>query len=351
MITVVPLRALFIIFLSTAPVLEGQEQVVDEVNTQSAPNDAALADKPLFRDPVYDGAADPVVLWNNEAGKWFMYYTNRRANVEGGNGVSWVHATRIGIAVSENGGASWQYLDTCDIQYRVTDAYTFWAPEVIRHLGIYHMFLTYVPGIFADWSHPRWIVHLTSEDGITWKFESKLSLDSEKVLDACVIQMPGGTWRMWYNNEADGKSMYYADSPDLFTWTDRGKMMGFGRGEGAKVFFWKGKYWMIADEWEGLAVYYSDDLENWSRQHENILREPGTGPDDQVQGGHCDVVVQGDRAYIFYFTHPGRREEIPDTEIVEKRRSSIQVAELMYRDVQIECERNRPVYIRLAGAE
>ena len=23
-----------------------------------------LAPKPLFRDPVYDGAADPVVIWN-----------------------------------------------------------------------------------------------------------------------------------------------------------------------------------------------------------------------------------------------------------------------------------------------
>jgi len=305
------------------------------------------ADKPLYRDPVHDGAADPVVIWNQPSGKWFMYYTNRRADVTDEEGVSWVHGTRIGIAVSENGGASWHYLDTCDIRYRETPEYTFWAPEVVEYEGTYHMYLTYVPGVFSDWRHPRWIIHLTSNDGISWDFQSKLQLDSEKVLDACVIRLPGGDWRMWYNNEADGKSMYVADSPDLYKWADKGKMKGFGRGEGAKVFYWKEKYWMIADEWDGLAVYGSGDLESWERQPENILREPGTGKDDQVKGGHCDVVVQGERAFVFYFTHPGRREEVPDTAAFEKQRSSIQVAELIYKEGRITCDRDRPVHIRL----
>jgi len=39
------------------------------------------ANKPLFRDPLYDGAADPVVVWNRRERKWFMLYTNRRANL------------------------------------------------------------------------------------------------------------------------------------------------------------------------------------------------------------------------------------------------------------------------------
>jgi beta-xylosidase len=305
------------------------------------------AEKPLYRDPVHDGAADPVVIWNKPAGKWFMYYTNRRADIVDEEGVSWVHGTRIGIAVSQDGGASWQYLDTCDIGYRVTPEYTCWAPEVIENEGAYHMYLTYVPGIFKDWGHPRWIVHLTSVDGIGWTFESRLHLASEMVLDACVFQLPDGKWRLWYNNEKDGKSMYYADSPDLFQWTDIGKMEGFGRGEGAKVFQWKGFYWMVADEWDGLAVYRSGDLQHWEKQSGNLLREPGTGKDDRVKGGHCDVVVQGDRAYIFYFTHPGRREEVPDSAVYEQQRSSIQVAELLYRDGWITCDRDRPVYIHL----
>ena len=37
--------------------------------------------KPIFVDPVLDGAADPVVIRNRESGDWWMFYTNRRANV------------------------------------------------------------------------------------------------------------------------------------------------------------------------------------------------------------------------------------------------------------------------------
>ena len=59
-----------------------------------------IAAKPLFRDPVYDGAADPTIIWNQKEKKWFMFYTNRRANAKGLDGVSWVHGTRIGIAES-----------------------------------------------------------------------------------------------------------------------------------------------------------------------------------------------------------------------------------------------------------
>ncbi len=38
------------------------------------------APDPLFRDPVYDGAADPVVFWNHIEKEWWMFYTQRRAN-------------------------------------------------------------------------------------------------------------------------------------------------------------------------------------------------------------------------------------------------------------------------------
>src|SRR5689334_21830804 len=72
------------------------------------------ADKPLFRDPIYDGAADPVVVWNKAKKKWWMFYTNRRAASNDTAGVRWCHGTRIGIAESED-GAHWKYVDTADI--------------------------------------------------------------------------------------------------------------------------------------------------------------------------------------------------------------------------------------------
>lgn len=309
------------------------------------------ANKPLFRDPVHDGAADPVVVWNDTLGKHIMYYTNRRANVVDEEGVCWVHGTRIGMATSSDGGATWMYYDTCDIGYRPGPEPTYWAPEVIRHEGLYHMYLTYVPGIFSDWSHPRTIVHLTSANGIRWQYRSTLQLDNEKVLDACVYPLPGGGWRLWYNNEMDGKTMYHADSRDLYSWTDRGKVEGIGRGEGAKVFKWKGNYWMLTDEWRGLAVYRSEDLETWTRQEGNLLSEPGTGPDDGVIGQHCDVVVEGDRAFVFYFTHPGRVEPTEGTGPAELQRSSIQVAELEYVDGRLHCDRDKPVFIGLSSGK
>jgi hypothetical protein len=309
--------------------------------------EAKTADKPLFRDPVYDGAADSVVVWNKAEKKWFMYYTNRRANIETSEGVEWVHGTRIGIAESVDGGASWQYRDTCNINYRPDAEYTHWAPEVIELEGLYHMYLTYVPGVFTDWGRPRYIVHLTSKNGINWDFESIPELAYEKVIDACVFRLPDGNWRMLYNNEADKKSMYYADSPDLYQWTDKGKAGGSFRGEGPKVFKWRNTYWMVIDVWKGLAVYQSDDLENWNRQPENILEQPGTGLDDRVMGGHPDVMISGDRAFVFYFTHPGRRPEISDSLVYEKRRSSIQITELFLDDGKLICNRDEPVIINV----
>lgn len=307
---------------------------------------AQTVPKPLYRDPVYDGAADPVVIWNKAEKKWFMFYTNRRANAKGLDGVTWVHGTRIGIAESRN-GVDWKYRDTCDIQYRFP-YYTHWAPEVIENKGIYHMYLTYVPGVFADWRHPRDIIHLTSTNLINWKFESKLNLASERCIDACVFKMPTGSWRMYYNNELAGKSIYYADSEDLYHWKDSGKrVIGDKGGEGPKVFFWKDNYWMIVDNWKGLGVYASKDLTEWKRQPENILQLPGKGIDDQVMGGHADVVVNNGRAFIYYFTHPGRTPANKGIDNYETRHSSLQLAELEYKDGVIVCDRDKPLKIAL----
>jgi len=305
-----------------------------------------LADKPLFRDPVYDGAADPVIIWNKKEKKWFMFYTNRRANVEQAEGVTWVHGTRIGIAESAD-GASWKYRDTANINFRPTAEYTHWAPEVIEHAGLYHMYLTYVPGVFTEWGHPRDIIHLTSKDLLNWDYQSTLKLASDRVIDACVIQKPDGSWRMWYNNERDRKSIYYADSKDLYTWTDMGKALG-DRGEGPKVFRWKDKYWMLVDNWAGMTFHSSDDLLHWTKQPDRILEKPGKGPFDQAIGGHADVVVSEGRAFVFYFTHPWRAKENPaPSNSIDFRRSLIQAAELEYNNGAINCGRDKPVYIKL----
>ena len=317
------------------------------------------APQPLFRDPVFDGAADPVVVWNPHVGRWWMFYTNRRANVPGLSGVAWVHDTRIGIAESADGGTTWSYTGTAEIDLPPEvggppETSTHWAPEIVTAPdGTHHLFLTVVPGVFEDWQHPRRLVHLTSADLRRWTYRSTLALASDRVIDAGVHRLPDGTWRLWYNNERDRKSIYYADSPDLFTWTDRGKCTGVGErpGEGPFVFAWRGRYWMLVDLWRGLGVYRSDDLANWTAQPDNLLAQPGRGPDDGVNGGHPGVVVSGDRAFLFYFTHPGRAGTIKptDKDSLELRRSSIQIVELHERDGVLSCDRDAPTFVALVA--
>ncbi len=308
---------------------------------------AHIADKPLFRDPIYDGAADPIVVYNKQKKTWWMFYTNRRANMKNSKGVEWVHGTPIGIAESKDGGATWNYLQDANINYGKDKGYTYWAPDVIEEGGKYHMFLTVVAGVFDNWKHPREIVHLESKNLIDWKFINKCELSSDRVIDASLIKKDNGTWLMYYNNEADRKSICYAESKDLVHWKDHGKLINDKRGEGPKVFRWKGKYFMIVDNWDGQGIYTSEDLVNWKRQPMEILDTTGgIGTDDATNGNHADVVVRGDKAYIFYFTHPERIAGNKRDDYTT-RRSSVQVAELEYHNGVITCNRNKPVYINL----
>lgn len=300
-----------------------------------------VAPKPLFDDPIHHGAADPVIIYNKAKKKWWMFYTNRRASMEDST-VQWVHGTRIGIAESKD-GLIWRYLDTANINFRPDVGYTHWAPDVVEHNGTYHMYLTYVPGTFKDWNRPRVIVHLTSKDLRNWDYQSTLKLVNDKVIDAAVYKINDSLWRMWYNNEKDGKSIYYADSKDLFNWVNKGKAIA-ARGEGPKTFYWKGKYFMIVDAWKGMEIYSSDDLVNWKKQASRILEEPGKGKDDQAIGGHCDVVVNKGRAFVYYFTHPGRSKANPAAKgSFDDKRSVIQLAELKFVNGEITCDRDAPI--------
>ncbi len=316
------------------------------------------ASRPLFRDPVHDGAADPVVIWNHQTRTWWMFYTNRRANDASLPDIAWIHGTRLGIAESRDSGATWSYLRTAALELPADlgaePGVTHWAPEIVfdHATATYHMYLSVVPDVFTDWQHPRALVHLTSPDLENWTYRSTLSLTSDRVIDACVHRLSSGLWRMWYNDERAGKSINLAESPDLFHWTDRGLVTLPDRrpGEGPKVFRFADAYWMIIDEWAGLSVYRSADTGTWTRQPgENLLARAGSGPDDGSIGNHADVVVNSGRAWLFYFTHPERpvgREPAPGA---NRRRSTIHVTELTVTpDGRLACDRDAPADIALA---
>lgn len=105
---------------------------------------------------------------------------------------------------------------------------------------------------------------------------------------------------------------------------------------------------MIIDAWKGMEIYSSGDLLTWEKQNNRILENPGKGLDDQGIGGHCDVVMNNGKAYIFYFTHPARRKDMPAARgSFDDKRSVIQLAELKYINGEIVCDRDEHVFIKL----
>jgi hypothetical protein len=305
---------------------------------------------PLFRDPIHDGAADPTIVWNRQERCWWLVYTNRRADADG-PGVAWVHGSDIGVASSLN-GESWLYRGTLTGLEFEHGRNTFWAPEVIWHQGVYHMYVSYVHGVPTAWTGDRRIIHYASANLWEWEFEAMLDLSSRRVIDACIHPLPGGGWRMWYKDEDNHSYTYAADSIDLFQWKVVGPVITDCAHEGPNVFYWRGAYWMVTDPWNGLGVYRSEDCLSWTRQA-NILEQPGARPEDGAVGHHADVLVQGDQATIFYFTHP----EVNGTAGEDfkwsyaTRRTSLQAARLELEDGRLVCRRDAEFELDLLPGE
>jgi len=293
-----------------------------------------IAPAPLYRDPIFDGPTDPTIIWNRQEKSWWMIYTARRANVPC-HAVTWVHGTDLGVASSTDNGKTWLYRGTLNVEAVEPGRNTFWAPEILWHEGLYHMFVSYITGVPDSWNFGRKILHYTSENLWDWAFVSALNLDSERVIDACVHPLPGSGWRMWYKDECDDSHTHYADSPDLYAWAHKGVATCDQSQEGPNVFTLGGKYWMIADVWDGQAVYSSNDLTRWVRQAGAIMSGAGTRPEDNNRAHHADVLVVDDHAYIFYFVHPGQGIYDPANDAHKARRSSVQVAQLRIADGQL----------------
>jgi hypothetical protein len=318
---------------------------VGSIGLFAAPQKPRTAPAPLFRDPVFDGAADPSLIWNEKERSWWIFYTNRRANAPDAQaGVSWCHGTDIGIASSADGGLTWIYRGTAKGLEFEPGRNTFWAPCLVEHGKTYHMYLAYVRGVPADWSGDRQIVHYTSRDLVNWKFEAVIPLSSERVIDAFVYAKSSGGWRMWYKDESHGSHIYAADSEDLNQWKVVGPVVTGAAQEGTAVFWWRGSYWMLVDRWMGMGVFRSDDLTRWTEQPGTILGVPGARPDDADIGRHGEVVVQGPDAFLFYFTHPFGPQAHTEP---GKHRSLLQVAKLDLKDDALVCDRDRPFELAL----
>jgi Glycosyl hydrolases family 43 len=342
------------LFLGLGLAMAGALLGVAGETPDALPDPAAIAASvpaPLYRDPVYDGAADPVVVWNAPRRVWAMFYTQRRARLNL-PGVEWGHGTRIGVAESHDQGKTWVYRGTLKLPHpgRVG---SFWAPDCVRdNSGKYHLFVTFVPGAASthrEFGGQRHILHYSSDDLANWRFEQRVPVSSDYCIDPTLCRRTDGQWWMWFKDERHHSQTQVVGSRDLHHWRAVSVPAVSERyGEGPKVFKYGGHYWMLKDPNCGLDVYRSDDLENWAYQGK-ILDKPGWRNDDATVGKHADVVVCGDRAYIFYLVEPGMRDLPPCNGIqpLSGRRSAIQAAELEVKDGKLTCDRNKLFRIHL----
>ncbi len=283
----------------------------------------AALPRELYRDPIYDGATDPVVVVATDG--WWMFYTQRRAtHPDPGPGVAWVHGSRIGVARSGD-GVSWRYAGTLEPDaagLRLTPGAppsetdrTHWAPEVVFDGASWRMYLTEIDGVPDRWpGHARIIVEYVSDDLVSWRRMGPLALSSDRVIDAAVARTPDGRWRLWYKDEAADSVTMAAVSDDLRGWRDEGIAIGGRPHEGPSVFELDGRWWMIVDEWRGMGVHVSDDGVRWRRQGgaDDVVLASGSVP-GAGHGHHGAPVRVGEDHWYYFFGHPARTAA-PDEE-------------------------------------
>ena len=166
-----------------------------------------------------------------------------------------MHGTALGVATSRD-GTKWLYRGTLEGLDIEPGHNTFWAPEIIEAEGLYHMYVSYITGIPNDWEYPRWMLHYTSTNLWDWRFEGRVDLDSERVIDACVYEIAPHTYKMWYKDEDKESRTYAAVSYDLYHWDAVGEEVADCGQEGPNVFELGGKIWMIRISGTGLQFIH-----------------------------------------------------------------------------------------------
>jgi len=279
-----------------------------------------------YTNPIERDVADPFVL--KHRGEYYLVRTARKDELDvliSRDLVHWKQGPVIWKPASPD----------------APNARLIWAPELYYEKGTYHMWVTVVNGIFHRWGAPGAegkIVHLTSPDLTSWTCKDTVDVKSGRIIDPTVLKLKHG-YRMWYKDERFESRIVAADSKDLMSWQPVGNgPVSQTHGEGPKAFRFKGHYWIIADAWKGLMVLKSDDALHWTQQDGFILGQPGTAATDRNPGQHPDVMVDGDRAFIYYFVHQKNEPEAA-TDPYWWQRTVIQVAELVYKDGQLVVDR------------
>ena len=271
----------------------------------------------LYRDPVYDGATDPVVRDRPGRVVDVLHAAPRdapRPRARESRGCTAVASA----SRSRQTESTWTYIGTLEpdaagLELRegpppaVVDA-THWAPEVIHDGQRWRMYLTEIDGIPDRWpGFARTIVEYSSDDLRRWERRGPIALGSDRVIDAAVARCPDGLWRLWFKDEAADSVTKVAASADLNDWRLEGTAIGGRAHEGPCAFELGGSWWMIVDEWRGMGVYRSVDAVAWVRQGGPDAVILGAGDVSTSGFGHHGAAVRdGAQVWYYYFGHPQR---------------------------------------------
>lgn len=306
---------------------------------------------PIFADSHYCGSCDPEIVWNPETREWIIFYTGRRPAL----GMASACGTPIGVCTSKD-MRHWKFQGYCtfDGEGGMPDSeHTYWAPGCIVKDSVMHMFVTYKEDATPPWGTGGCIVHYTAplSDVVNgWK-RVDVVIDEDRCLDASVIQLPSGLYRMYYvggteymkNNK---KMIRYAESRDLYSWKMKGEVLGdvnnfelhaFPYQEAVYVFLYKKRFYMLTDPHVGLANYSSEDGITW--KYHGLILKAGTSERtlDWSQGRHPSVYVNKENeAFIFYHVEPYRDGK--EANLLEKhqRYAFLQMARIICSEKGIE---------------
>jgi hypothetical protein len=177
------------------------------------------------------------------------------------------------------------------------------------------------------------------------------NLGSNRTLDPCLHKLPDGKWGLWYKDEFAGRTGF-AEGDDFSAFRkDRSFRIDGGSGglEGADVCQWNGYYWLLGDDcssYDGIRVYRSCGCRNWERRA-NILNRSGRRPGDQGPGHHPEAIVNGNEAFVFYWTS----QHVPARVGEGCEICLLQVAMLEFRNGELFCDRNREFDLNLPTME
>lgn len=260
--------------------------------------DRDVASSPLYRDPLFDGAHDPEMVWNYAEQCYWLLYLQNRYNIPLTDPapLGRTSLTDIGLASTPDGGRSWIYRGVAEgldvpasaradeLPPSGTQQYggaTWWRPAVTFADDIYHAFWVMWessrgmkgpdgPGAYANWN----LVHYTSNNLKSWQYNQTVRTNSF-AYDSDVFRLADGRYILFSTGQTRPVrgNPKVLQSRDLYRWsecTDPGLQVNIDEGPHAT---WND----MSIKWRGFAFINWDGSAHFGTNRPNMMRTSDGG--------------------------------------------------------------------------